>query len=924
MSEVKKTAHPIGIVVRRTGLKPELIRAWERRHQAIEPRRSTGKHRLYSEEDIERLDLLRRVTATGRPIGKVARLPTVALRELATRSELTPGRTAVETIPSPVRSRRDSFLSRGAVRHYGIASEHLSPDGTLLLDDINTIRELALVISERRRHEEPPRDWIRAAHLNALGMTQEFWQRTIRSYLAERDPATLRAAFDWLVQGFGHRAVDQALAAFRNHFSPAGTVDGEPPELTLEKTLRLWLANNNPAFEPLRDLFDDRPLESAARYGRLMTSLESFFRGCPGYGPQDESLFAILRAPALAAPASLADQLRSLIDVEERIARFHLDQLRTGLDVLLEEDKPVFAPGPPPAAEVGAYATIQEKKLSVDRPWMTDAVMVVKHLLVWLDQLSRQHEREIRRLDEIPEDALRALVEQGFNVLWLVGLWERSSASAHLKACAENTDDVAASAYALAGYAVAAELGGEEAFSVLERRAKRCGLRLACDFVPNHMGIDAPWVVEYPERFIQTTEPPYPSYSFTGEDLSSDPRVGIFLEDHYADQTDAAVVFRRLDHRTGEESFLYHGNDGTSLPWNDTAQLDYLRADVREAMLDKLVELARRFRVIRIDAAMTLVKQHFQRLWYPAPGQGGAVPSRAERGLAEEVFETAMPEELWREATQRVAREAPETLLLAEGFWMMESYMVSALGLHRVYNSAFMHFLRDEDNEGLDNWLRDALTFDRRVLGRCANFLTTPDEDSAASQFGHGDKYFGLCVLLAAMPGLPLFGHGQVEGLAEKYGMEYRRAREDEEVNEAVVARHEREVFPLLQRRHLFSGTEHFRLYEVTSNGEPCKDVIAFSNGNGEERALVLFHNRDAEVSIRVGSAAPYQEGDGEQLNETLAESFGIEGNGVWHCVDARNGESRELTFQDLNGALDFKLGAYESVVLWSGSGCQR
>ena len=58
-----------------------------------------------------------------------------------------------------------------------------------------------------------------------------------------------------------------------------------------------------------------------------------------------------------------------------------------------------------------------------------------------------------------------------------------------------------------------------------------------------------------------------------------------------------------------------------------------------------------------------------------------------------------MPVEFWREVVDRVAAEVPGTLLLAEAFWMMEGYFVRTLGMHRVYNSAFMNLLRDEDNE---------------------------------------------------------------------------------------------------------------------------------------------------------------------------------------------------------------------------------
>jgi len=69
------------------------------------------------------------------------------------------------------------------------------------------------------------------------------------------------------------------------------------------------------------------------------------------------------------------------------------------------------------------------------------------------------------------------------------------------------------------------------------------------------------------------------------------------------------------------------------------------------------------------------------------------------------------------------------------------------------------------------------------------------------------------------MPGLPMIGHGQIEGFAEKYGMEYRRAYRDEEVDSWLVERHEREIFPLFHRRYLFADVRDFLLYDVYDPG---------------------------------------------------------------------------------------------------------
>lgn len=76
------TLHSIGVVSRRTGLKPDVIRAWERRYKAIEPRRSETNRRFYDDEDVARLLLLRKATLAGRQIGQVSHLSTEELREL--------------------------------------------------------------------------------------------------------------------------------------------------------------------------------------------------------------------------------------------------------------------------------------------------------------------------------------------------------------------------------------------------------------------------------------------------------------------------------------------------------------------------------------------------------------------------------------------------------------------------------------------------------------------------------------------------------------------------------------------------------------------------------------------------------------------------------------------------------------------------
>jgi DNA-binding transcriptional MerR regulator/methylmalonyl-CoA mutase cobalamin-binding subunit len=96
-----KDRHPIQVVSRRTGLTPELLRAWERRYEAVVPTRSPGNRRFYTDEDIARLLLLRGLIEAGRSIKQIAHLPTPELERM-----LSDDRQAESKAGGPRRSKR--------------------------------------------------------------------------------------------------------------------------------------------------------------------------------------------------------------------------------------------------------------------------------------------------------------------------------------------------------------------------------------------------------------------------------------------------------------------------------------------------------------------------------------------------------------------------------------------------------------------------------------------------------------------------------------------------------------------------------------------------------------------------------------------------------------------------------------------------
>ena len=808
-----------------------------------------------------------------------------------------------------------------------------SYSGNVVFANLSTARKLALDLQTLA-----PGQNINAGALYAMGLIDELSHALIQRYRENIDPGVITDALGFFS---AKTDLDPLLLTFATDFpvasvyqgfeSPAdwlaATTDGTPNrEIAFEELLLVHLANRNPAYEPFKILFSDAALPQAP-YTAITQTLPTYFNSRPEL-PQLGTLLEALLAPILADPTSITAQLDFIREhwapiLGEEFTAATLRRTQLALATIQEEEVALWLrhhPGDPNRRQFAGHspshhgfrgdeyigfddtsddahyetapdgtrrrrydvnyqAPLNEyEAFSADHSWMPNVVLIAKSTYVWLEQLSKHYKRHIHRLDQIPTEELQILADRGITGLWLIGLWERSRASQTIKRLCGNADAVS-SAYSLKSYTIAEDLGGEQAYQDLRDRAGRCGLRLASDMVPNHMGIDSDWVVEQPDLFISRPQSPFPVYTFEGPNLSTDPRVEIKLEDHYYNQSDAAVVFRLRTHSNNQTRFVYHGNDGTTFAWNDTAQLDYSKAEVRKHVMQVILDVARRFPIIRFDAAMVLAKRHVQRLWFPLPGAGGSIPSRAENAISEEQFEQLMPKEFWREVVDRVAHEVPGTLLLAEAFWLLEGYFVRTLGMHRVYNSAFMNMMRDEENAKYRSYLKKTLDFDPDILKRYVNFMSNPDEKTAREQFGEGDKYFGTSVLLVTLPGLPMFGHGQVEGFNERYGMDFKQARQDEVPNQHLIDRHNQLIAPLLANRQLFAESANFTMYDYETDHGVDENVFAYSNRSGtgseEARGLILYNNAYNSTHGTLRISVPYVDKGANTLRQrTLAEGL--------------------------------------------------
>jgi glycosidase len=791
------------------------------------------------------------------------------------------------------------------------------------------------------RQIEIPEQRIQPGLLHLYGILNRVFRYVIGQYCTEQQPRVLPTLMAQAGYPEFSGEAGQLLSRFMELFpSRQMWTEGETPEGYLAgddagqnrrqsltgELLLLLLNGENRALNPFRTIFDTSELAATSPYLKVTGDLDRRLATAPPFQPVGVPLPELLRAPLKASPDDLAGQIEY---IREHWASFLpsdlLAELVTALDIVSQEGRSFYR-GHPQGMEGqvlrfrygrgGEYP--EYERFSQDADWMPNVVMIAKMVYVWLGQLSKSYGTEVRTLDQIPDAELDKLARWGFTALWLIGIWERSPSSQRIKHISGNIDAIS-SAYSLFDYVVAGDLGGEWALNELKKRCAARGIRLASDMVPNHTGLLSKWTLEHPDWFIQLDYPPYPDYTFNGPDLSSDGRIGLFIEDGYWDKRDAAVVFKHVERSNGRVRYIYHGNDGTSTPWNDTAQLNYLIPEVRETVIRTILHVARQTPIIRFDAAMTLAKKHYQRLWFPLPGHGSGVPSRAEHGMDQPTFDAVFPHEFWREVVDRVAAEAPDTLLLAEAFWLMEGYFVRTLGMHRVYNSAFMNMLKMEENVKYRQTVKNVLEFEPEILKRFVNFMNNPDERTAVEQFGKEGKYFGATLLLVTMPGLPMFGHGQIEGFHEKYGMEYRRAYWDEPVDQQFVARHEREIFPLMRRRHIFSGSDQFVMYDFFSGNHVDENVFAYSNRSGDERGIILYNNRYGSTGgwIRMSCAALRKDpaGGSSLVQRTLGEAldFNSDGRHYYGFIDFATGlnylrNGRELCEQGLYVEMD----AYE------------
>jgi hypothetical protein len=344
---------------------------------------------------------------------------------------------------------------------------------------------------------------------------------------------------------------------------------------------------------------------------------------------------------------------------------------------------------------------------------------------VWLTELSRSLGRPAT-LDDIPDAELDRLAKMGFDWLWFLSVWQTGPAGQRIsrsnpgwrKEFQETLpdlreEDIPGSGFAITGYTVHRDLGGDAALARLRERLSRRGLRLMLDFVPNHTGLDHPWVEEHPEFYIRGTE----------LDLARAPQNYTWAK------------------RKQGDLLLAHGRDPCFAGWPDTLQLNYGNPGTQEAMIGELRKIAGQCDGVRCDMAMLVLPDVFERTW-------GRFLKNQE----------AASQPFWPKATRCVRERAADFCFMAEVYWDME-WTLQQQGFDYTYDKRLYDRLRDGHARPVREHFWAGLDYQSKM----ARFLENHDEPRAAAAFSPGVHEAAAAITFLS-PGLRFFHQGQFEG----------------------------------------------------------------------------------------------------------------------------------------------------------------
>jgi len=410
---------------------------------------------------------------------------------------------------------------------------------------------------------------------------------------------------------------------------------------------------------------------------------------------------------------------------------------------------------------------------------------------LFIRRVSEKYHRALT-LATIPDEECQSLVQRGFDLVWLMGVWQRSP-DARQQALANpvlrqqydralpgwTEADIAGSPYAILNYRLDPALGKPGELAQLRSRLNHLGLGLVLDFVPNHLARDHPWTISHPNWFVPGNKADvlaHPDWFFTPDG----------------------------------STYLAHGRDPNFPPWTDTAQLNLYSPELRQALITELGKIAEVADGVRCDMAMLALNDVFQGVW-------GAMVKDYPRPQTE----------FWAEAIGQVKQHHPDFLFLAEAYWGLELGL-QQMGFDFTYDKPFYDRLLSATASDIRSYLMSTIPYQERL----ARFIENHDESRAVSAFGH-ERSLAAAVILATVPGLRLFHDGQLAG--KRIHLPVQLIREPSDIADDEVIRFYDRLLRVVSQPAFHNG--EWGLVEVDQNS-----LLAWSWRYGKQMKVAVVN----------------------------------------------------------------------------------
>jgi hypothetical protein len=460
-------------------------------------------------------------------------------------------------------------------------------------------------------------------------------------------------------------------------------------------------------------------------------------------------------------------------------------------------------------------------------PWPKHPLIYEINTWVWLDELSRKAGRPLT-LASVPDEEWDRIASLGFNAVWLMGVWKRSSASIRISMANkallsdfhralpdfEETDNVG-SPYCVRGYEVDPHLGSSEALVVARRKLTERGLRLILDFVPNHVARDHPWVEEHPEYFVRGSR----------KDFEREPR-------SFADLAGRVYAC---------------GRDPYFPAWLDTLQLNAFDDGLRAAVIETLVKIAGQCDGVRCDMAMLLMNSVFERTW------GFRVGSRPE-------------EDYWTQVIPAVKKKHPAFQFIAEAYWDLE-WELQQQGFDYCYDKRLYDRLEHGSAESVRLHLWAGIKYQEKLV----RFIENHDEPRAAAIFSH-EKHRAVAITGLTLPGARVIHEGQMEG--RRVRLPVFLARRPTEPADFNLQGFYRILLAALNRQDLLHGS--WRLCELSGwpDNTSYRNLVSWCWQSEESFCIIVVNLSGMAAQGLVHVPLDNLRGKSRQLNDIFTSAF--------------------------------------------------